>query len=134
MIEIYWITRLDMINGWLVSFSIISGIALLISLIAIPINYGSFLSSSWESNRQSAKAAFKVFKHIKKYSLMVFCVALPLSVLTPTKNEALLIFGVGGTIDYIKNNEVVKQLPDKCVDALDAWVESLNIEKKEETK
>ena len=134
MIEIYLITRLNMINGWLVSFSVISGIALLICLIFIPINYGSFLSSTWESDKKSAKAALKVFKHIKKYSLMVFCVAFPLSVLTPTKNEALLIFGVGGTIDYVKNNEVVKQLPDKCVDALDAWVESLNIEKKEETK
>ena len=132
MIEIYWITRLNMINGWLVGFSVISGIALLISLIAIPINYGSFLSSTWESEKKSAKAALKVFKHIKKYSLMVFCVAFPLSVLTPTKNEALLIFGVGGTIDYIKSNETVKQLPDKCVEALDAWVESLNIKNKEE--
>lgn len=132
MIEIYWITRLDMINGWLVSFSVISGIALLISLIGIPISYGNFLSSTWESDKKSAKAALKVFKHIKKYSLLVFCVAFPLSILTPTKSEALLIFGVGGTIDYIKSNETVKQLPDKCVDALDAWVESLNIEKKEE--
>ena len=42
MSEIYWITRLDMINGWLISFSVISGIALLISLIAIPISYRSF--------------------------------------------------------------------------------------------
>lgn len=132
MSEIYWITRLNMINGWLVSFSVISGIALLICLIYIPINYGCFLSSTWESDKKSAKAALKVLKHIKKYSLMVFCVAFPLSVLTPTKNEALLIFGVGGTIDYVKSNEVVKQLPDKCVDALDAWVESLNITNKEE--
>ena len=132
MSEIYWITRLNMINGWLVSFSVISGIALLISLIVIPISYGNFLLSSWESDKKSAKVALKVFKHIKKYSLMVFCVAFPLSVLTPTKNEALLIFGVGGTIDYIKSNETVKQLPDKCVDALDAWVESLKITNKEE--
>lgn len=132
MIEIYLITRLDMINGWLFGFSLISGIALLISLIFIPINYGNFLTSTWESDKKSAKAFLKVLKHIKKYSLMVFCVTFPLSILTPTKNEALLIFGVGGTIDYVKSNEVVKQLPDKCVDALDAWVESLNIKNKEE--
>ena len=37
-----------------------------------------------------------------------------------------MIFGVGGTIDYIKSNETINQLPDKCVKALDAWVESLN--------
>ena len=132
MIEIYLITRLDMINGWLFGFSLISGIALLISLMAITINYGSFLTSTWESDRRSAKVTLKIFKHIKKYSLVIFCVTLPLAVLTPTKNEALLIYGVGGTIDYVKSNEVVKQLPDKCVNALDAWVESLNIKNKEE--
>lgn len=132
MNEIYWITRLDMINGWLMGFSIISGVVLFISLIAISINYGTFLLSSWNCDKLDAKAYLKVFKPIKKNSLIVFCIALPLSVLTPTKNEALLIFGVGGTIDYIKNNDTMKQLPDKCVNALDAWVDSLTDEKKEE--
>lgn len=33
--------------------------------------------------------------------------------------------GVGGTIDYIKSNEKIKQIPDKCFNALDAWVDSL---------
>lgn len=47
------------------------------------------------------------------------------SILTPTTNEALMIFGVGGTIDYIKSNDTINQLPDKCVKALDAWVDSL---------
>lgn len=37
----------------------------------------------------------------------------------------LLIYGVGTTLDYLQDNEKVQQLPDKCVDALDAWVESL---------
>lgn len=33
--------------------------------------------------------------------------------------------------DYIKNNETAKQLPDKCINALDAWVESLTQEEEE---
>ena len=31
----------------------------------------------------------------------------------------------------ISENETAKQLPDKCIQALDAWVESIN-DKKEE--
>lgn len=38
---------------------------------------------------------------------------------------------LGGTIDYIKSNETAKQLPDKCIKALDKWVENLNEEKQE---
>ena len=44
----------------------------------------------------------------------------------PTRNDLLMIYGLGGTIDYVKSNDAAKQLPDKCVEALDAWVESLN--------
>ena len=36
-----------------------------------------------------------------------------------------MIFGIGGTVDYIQDNEKLQQLPDKCVEALDLWVESL---------
>jgi len=45
-------------------------------------------------------------------------------VFIPTKKDALLIYGVGGTIDYIKQNPTAKQLPDKCVKVLDKWVDN----------
>ena len=44
-----------------------------------------------------------------------------------------MIYGIGGTIDYIKSNETAKQLPDKCIKALDKLVDNLN-EKKQENK
>lgn len=33
-----------------------------------------------------------------------------------------LIYSIGGTIDYIKSNEKAKQLPDKCLQALDKYL------------
>lgn len=48
-----------------------------------------------------------------------------INVFVPTTKDAMLIFGVGGTIDYIKSNETINKLPEKCVNALDAWVESI---------
>lgn len=44
-------------------------------------------------------------------------------VLTPSTKDAFMIWGVGGTIDYIKSNETAKQLPDKCIQALDKFVD-----------
>lgn len=54
-----------------------------------------------------------------------------MNIFIPTTNEALLIYGVGGTIDYIKSNSTAKQLPDKCVKALDKYLDNLT---KEEEK
>lgn len=32
-----------------------------------------------------------------------------------------MIYRVGGTIDYIKENPTAKQLPDKCFKIIDKW-------------
>ena len=45
----------------------------------------------------------------------------------------MLIYGVGGTVDYIKANPTAKKLPDKCINALDKWVDSWT-EKSDSTK
>lgn len=42
-----------------------------------------------------------------------------------------MIYGVGGTIDYLKDNETAKQLPDKVIVALDKYIDSLNEDKEE---
>jgi len=47
-----------------------------------------------------------------------------IAVFTPSKESLYMIYGVGGTIDYIKENPTAKQLPDKLIIALDKWVDS----------
>lgn len=125
MNEIYWITRLDMVNGWLLAFAVISGIVMAISVIVVLVNNGIIATSNWDNDIREAKGLNITFKPILKKSTITFCIALPLCILTPTKNEALLIYGVGTTVDYLQSNEIVNQLPDKCVKALDTWVDSL---------
>lgn len=132
MNEIYLITRLDMINGWLIAFCIASGILMFVTFMVVLVNYNIFITpNTYYSDREDAKVMIKTFKPIRKYSFIAFLILLPLSILIPTKKEAMLIWGVGSTIDYIKENETIKQLPDKCVNALDAWVESLSDDKEE---
>ena len=66
--------------------------------------------------------------YFAKRCAVVFCVSIFINIFTPTTNEALLIYGVGGTIDYIKSNDTSKQLPDKCVKALDKYLDNLTKE------
>jgi hypothetical protein len=42
-----------------------------------------------------------------------------------------MIYGVGGTIDYIKSNDKAKKLPDKCIEALDKYLDNINKEEKD---
>lgn len=68
---------------------------------------------------------YKKWMRNAKRCAVVFCVSIFINIFIPTTNEALLIYGLGGTIDYIKSNGTAKQLPDKCVKALDKYLDNL---------
>ena len=71
------------------------------------------------------------YKRYLKYSkvcILVTIVSCVINVFIPTTNQALFIYGVGGTIDYIKSNDTAKQIPDKCVKALDKYLDNLTKE------
>jgi hypothetical protein len=119
MNEIYWITRLDAINTIFSAFLIISIVALVVFIFIALANLDYWDNScTWFS---------------KKY-LKICCPILFISILgtafVPTTKEALLIYGVGGTIDYIKSKNTVKKLPDKAIKALDKFLDEYNVETK----
>lgn len=115
MSEIYWITRCEAI----VAISIIVATCSFIVFCVALIEY-------YADDEKTISANL-----IKKVTPILVISSL-LTVFVPTKKDLLLIYGVGCTIDYIKSNDTAKQLPDKCIKALDAWVKSLNKEKKGE--
>lgn len=65
---------------------------------------------------------------IKRVFIILISVSI-LSVFIPSQSQLIKIVGIGGTIDYIKSNETVKQLPDKCIKALDLYLEETLNEK-----
>lgn len=112
MNELYWLTRLEYIQNFLVIVMSVSGIALFISFIMwLMANYV-------EEAKLMLKWVIGTFTTLVISSLIF--------VFVPSTKEALLIWGVGSTIDYIQENETAKQLPDKCINALNDWVESLS--------
>ena len=129
MNEIYWITRLDGICVFLTLISVFSVIAtvVLFSIGLYKRSEADFYnkdSQTWEQHIETSKMCL----YFAKRCAIAFFVSVTINAFTPTTNDALLIYGLGGTIDYIKSNETAKQLPDKYIKALDKWVENLTKE------
>jgi hypothetical protein len=119
MNELYWMTRLDAIHN------ICTALIVICSFLTCGLIIGFFANKS-NGNGDATNTC-------KKWLITNIIVLISTAIIqtfTPTTKEALLIYGVGGTVDYIESNETVKQLPDKAIQALDKYLDSMNEEKK----
>lgn len=122
MNELYWITRIGAINTCFTVFIVFASIL----LIGVIISY--FILKCDSPTECELRKLAETKKWIVK-AVIFFSISLSGVIFTPTTQEMYLIYGLGGTIDYIKSNDKAKKLPDKCIDALDKYIESLNKEK-----
>lgn len=138
MEELYWITRLGALNflfNTIIFVSLVAIIILAMELFAIKKTPDNEDDKNLELQVVTGKVHNEnlYYNFVKKQfirAFIVFFVSIVCNVFIPTKNEALMIYGIGGTIDYIKSNETAKQLPDKCIKALDKWADNINEENK----
>lgn len=114
MNEIYWITRLDALHVFFVIILLLLATALILDICWFVINV--------DEEKDIIKKA-KTWTKIISISLVAFILAV---IFVPTTSEALLIYGVGGAVDYIKSDKVAKRLPDKCIKALDKYLDKQN--------
>lgn len=132
MNELYWITRFSYFHTLSIIFMVIGFAVTFILLLTYYVNNGQAIYEESRGYDQSAKE-HKEYKNTclksLKYSVPLTILFVLLFLFIPTTKEALIIYGVGGTIDYVKQNPVAKRLPDKCVNALDKWVDSWNEER-----
>lgn len=122
MNELYWITRLDAIDTAFTVFLVISTIALVITAIGYLVNKCDEID---RPRNEDAPKYKKMFIRYFRCSVVAFVISLLGLIFIPNTKQALAIWGVGGTIDYIKSNPTAKQIPDKCIKALDRWVDSI---------
>ena len=118
MNEIYWITRMDTITAILIILLIVSAISTIVLVVCYfdPDNDGEGIK-----------------KLLKKWSIasVVSTFVLLLAVaLTPDTKDMLMIYGVGGVVEYIRDNDTAKQLPDKAIQALDKLIDEYLEEEK----
>ena len=121
MNEFYWITRLDSIDTLLTVIGVVAVIILIIGLIAFGITYDD---DKYDFDDEKVQKMRKYFKKMIIVSLIVFFSVSTINTFLPSTKDAYVIYGVGGTFDYLKTNETAKQLPDKVVLAIDSYLNS----------
>lgn len=129
MNEIYWITRFDNLCKL---FQISTFLLIVIFLILFYVYY--LYEKDEEKNKDPDNIEF--YKTIRKaisINLILLSVSILLNLFVPTTKDMLLIYGVGGTIDYIEYNKKAKQLPDKCIQALDKILDEYINDKEDKT-
>ena len=107
MTELYWITRLDGLQGFF----------FVLFLISVGIALFSFIA--WYEDEFDRNLHWKIFKITFPIALIS---ALGL-IFIPSTKDALIIYGIGGTVEYLRDNPTARQLPDKCVEALGKFVD-----------
>lgn len=110
METMYWIDVLGNISTVASLLAVLFVILTAIALIAM-------MASHYDEDKSIIK------KWVKRTGVCAILFTL-VAVFTPSTKSMYMIYGIGGTIDYLKENPTAKQLPDKVVMALDKWVDS----------
>ena len=105
MEEIYWITRLD---GILYTGQIL----LALSIIVIVPTFCLLMSINDDDEARPKT------RMILKVSIPILILSLLIVLFVPSKKDMFLIYGLGTTIEYVKENDRLKEIPDKAIDAI----------------
>lgn len=103
MTEIYWLTRLDAVC--IVSFTV---------FLACTIWGTAAIIISDDSFRDTITRL--------KWVFVADVLALLSLLFVPDTKDALVIYGLGTTKDWIESNEKAKEIPQKAIDALDKYL------------
>ena len=123
MSEIYWLTRIGVIGGACQVLAIVGLIIAICGIVFLPIWLEVCCDD--EKDKKMTWVAVKTF-------LVVWFISIIGMLFIPTQKELLAIYGIGSTIDYIKSDDNAKELPDKAVDAMTKYLESIIDDKGEE--
>lgn len=110
MNDLYWIT-------------VVGNIAFVLQMTWIVSLVAAFLSLfNWYIEKREGDEDVVSLKWVKRlFACMI--ISMTINIFVPTTKDMLLIYGVGGTMDYLKSNEASKRIPDKCMKALEIFVD-----------
>ena len=103
------------------NLSVVACILFFVSLVVLIGFTIAYYNYSYNGYNEEEK---KTILSIIKKTLICFILSCIFSIFVPSSNQMTKIYGIGGTIDYLKSNETAKQLPDKCIKALDLYIDS----------
>lgn len=113
MVEIYWLTRIIAIN------EISKIIAILALILCAFCLFGAVVIAEKENEALSCFRCSKI-------CFIISCISALVYILTPNRNELIIIFGLGSAVEYMEGNERVREIPDKAIEKIINWLEEDN--------
>ena len=113
MSELYWLNVLGNLNGFCRFFLVLSIIAFVVCVIFY------FVSQDEDLYSLTSKS---IAKFIRFTLLPILIISTIGNTFIPDKKTLYVIYGIGGTLDYLKENKTAKQIPDKAILALDKYL------------
>lgn len=114
MSELYWLNVLGNLNGFCRFFMVLSIIAFVVCVI--------FYFVSKDEDFGFPLARKYIVKFIRFTLLPILIISTIGNTFIPDAKTLYVIYGVGGTLDYLKENKTAKQIPDKAILALDKYL------------
>lgn len=120
--KMYWFTRLSTVTTVLKTVLIASGILAIAALIFWFVVYLSdpeYMTGKEEGKERYLRLGSKTLWIFTT----VFVIGLIGRTFIPTTSEALLIYGVGESVEYLQHNKDAVQIPDKALQALNRYLD-----------
>ena len=127
--KIYWLTRLDGINGFFIAIAVAGGLLTLAFLIYNLVEFGmdEYYKGNELENRLSLR---KKLRGKIKYTVSALIIGVLVSILLPTQKQAILILAGGKTMDFIEQDTSINKIPGQTTliisEFLDNQINKLN--------
>ena len=114
MSELYWLNVLGNLNGFCRLLIVLSIIALVVCVV--------FYFMSKDEDLYFPLTSKSIAKLIMFILLPILIISTIGNTFIPDTKTLYVIYGVGGTLDYLKENKTAKQIPDKAILVLDKYL------------
>lgn len=126
MNTLYWISTLGSLKFVMVLLSFLTGCACCVLFVY-------FVSDEYSSGNKTPTKAALAHDSVK-LSFLICAVSTLFSIFIPSQQDIYMIYGLGTTIDYCKENAEIKELPENAIKALNEYLKSVNNDKSNENK
>lgn len=120
--KIYWLTRLDSIQGALIVLFTIIVIAFIIYFI------GRGTSIDYDTEDYDAK-----FGKFRKPAFIVAMISLLIITFLPSKNDMILIYAGGKTMDFVQKDSSINKIPAQTTKIISDYLDK-TIKEMDKTK
>ncbi len=123
--KIYWLTRLDYINSLFI-------ILLISSILALFVYYlVKVMDCLDEKDRQEYKANYGKIKTGAFYTCII---SILIVVFIPTKNDMIMIYAGGKTMNYVQSDTSLKKIPYQTTQIISEYLDKSIKEIKDDNK